>query len=195
MQRRRFLQNAGTAGAALSLGLITRAVSAAPGAQGGSRVLVIFYSRAGENYAPGGTEVLEVGHTAQMARFIAGAAGADVYEIRTVDPYPQGYRETTELVQEQFNKNIRPKLAGSMPDLSKYDVVFFGHPIWWGRLPPPVRTFLDAADFSGLKVAHFCTHGGSRFGASDRELREFEPKAEYLEGMELYGTEDRKSVV
>ena len=63
-------------------------------------------------------------------------------------------------------------LAGTLPDLSKYDLIFLGHPIWWGK-----------------EVAHFCTHAGSGFGTSDRELRAQAPNAQFLESLSVVGTE------
>ena len=80
-------------------------------------------------------------------------------------------------------------LAGTLPDLSKYDLIFLGHPIWWGKLPPAVNSFLSAANLSGKEVAHFCTHAGSGFGTSDRELRTRAPNAQFLESLSVVGTE------
>lgn len=63
------------------------------------------------------------------------------------------------------------------------------HPIWWGKLPPVVNSFLSAANLSGKEVAHFCTHAGSGFGTSDRELRAQAPNAQFLESLSVVGTE------
>ena len=131
------------------------------------RVLVVCYSRKGENYAPGGTEVLEIGHTAKMAQLISALTGGDLYEIQTEKNYPANYRETTRIAEDELRRDEKPMLAGTLPDLSKYELIFLGHPIWWGKLPPAVNSFLSAANLSGKEVAHFCTHAGSGFGTSD----------------------------
>lgn len=160
-----------------------------------ARVLVVCYSRKGENYAPGGTEVLEIGHTAKMAQLISALTGGDLYEIQTEKNYPANYRETTRIAEDELRRDEKPMLAGTLPDLSKYDLIFLGHPIWWGKLPPAVNSFLSAANLSGKEVAHFCTHAGSGFGTSDRELRTRAPNAQFLESLSVVGTEvDRAKV-
>lgn len=138
---------------------------------------------------PGGTEVLEIGHTAKMAQLISALTGGDLYEIQTEKNYPANYRETTRVAEDELRCDAKPMLAGTLPDLSKYDLIFLGHPIWWGKLPPVVNSFLSAANLSGKEVAHFCTHAGSGFGTSDRELRTRAPNAQFLESLSVVGTE------
>ena len=76
------------------------------------------------------------GYTARVARVIAASTGADVFEVETAEPYPAGYRKTTDVVQDEFDRKIYRVLKKPLPDLSAYDTVFIGHPIWWGRIPP-----------------------------------------------------------
>lgn len=82
---------------------------------------------------PGGTEVLEIGHTAKMAQLISALTGGDLYEIQTEKNYPANYRETTRVAEDELRCDAKPMLAGTLPDLSKYDLIFLGHPIWWGN--------------------------------------------------------------
>ena len=133
------------------------------------------------------------GYTARVARVIAASTGADVFEVETAEPYPAGYRKTTDVVQDEFDRKIYRVLKKPLPDLSAYDMVFIGHPIWWGRIPPFLYKALSKADLSGKTVVHFVTHGGSGFGSSDRELREIAPKARFLKGLALYGEEVESS--
>lgn len=159
--------------------------SAAPG----ERAVVIFFSRRGENYAPGGVEHLDVGHTERVARRIAERTGADLFAIEPAEPYPENYRATTEVAERELSANARRPMKAPAPDLSPYGVVYLGHPIWWSRIPPVVETLLDAVDLSGKTVAHFCTHEGSGFGSSDRALRSRFPKAKFVESFSLVGHE------
>lgn len=169
MKRRNFLHLAtGASSAALlhvsSTGLAQTSYSTPSDSP--SRILIVYYSRKGENYAPGGVQNLAIGHTARMAQYIAG----DLYEIQTVNAYPSNYRETTRVAESEISRGVKPELLGAMPDISKYDIIFLGHPIWWSQLPPAVSSFLDKVDLSGKKVAQFCTHAGSGFGSSIQQL-------------------------
>lgn len=105
------------------------------------------------------------GVTKQAAQLVAEAAGADLYEIVPAALYtkadldytnPQS-RSTTEMQ----DLNCRPAICGECPDLAKYDTVYIGFPVWWGREPSVVDTFIDAANLSGKTVVPFCTSGGS----------------------------------
>lgn len=168
-------------------------LSAAPAASAQrfdpKRTLVVFYSRRGENYAPGGTEVLAVGHTELLARRIAERFGTRLFEIETVDPYPESYDETTRVVRRQIEGRERPAIVGPLPDLADVELVVLGHPIWWGRMPPALNTFLETVDLSGKTVAHFCTHAGSGFGSSHADLARAEPRATLFEGPDVTGVD------
>ncbi len=153
------------------------------------RTLVVFYSRRGENYAPGGTQMLEVGHTERLARRIAEAFGTRIFEVRTVKPYPADYRETTVVAERELEEGKHPENVGPLPDLTDVDLVVLGHPIWWSRMPAALDTFLAQVDLSGKTVAHFCTHAGSGFGSSHRDLRHAEPDARIIDGPAVVGVD------
>ncbi len=153
-----------------------------------SRILIVYYSRKGENYAPGGVQNLAIGHTARMAQYIADVSHGDLYEIQTVKAYPSNYRETTRVAESELSLGVKPELWGSMPDISNYDIIFLGHPIWWSQLPPAVSSFLDKVNLSGKKVAQFCTHAGSGFGSSLQQLKTAHPNATFLETLAITGT-------
>lgn len=153
------------------------------------RTLVVFYSRRGENYAPGGTQMLDIGHTERLARRIAEDFGTRLFEVRTVKSYPADYRETTVVVQRELEAGEHPEIVGPMPDLTDIDLVVLGHPIWWGRMPAALDTFLAQVDLSGKTVAHFCTHAGSGFGSSKHDLRRAVPDARIIDGPAVVGVE------
>ena len=125
-----------------------------------SKTLVVFYSRADENYGDGGKEWLEVGHTKVMAGYIAEALGADTYEIAPVEAYPEGYDDCCDEALEEQRAGARPELK-ALPDMTGYDTVYFGFPCWWGDLPMPVYTAIEALDWNGKTISPFNTHAGS----------------------------------
>lgn len=154
-----------------------------------SKALVIYFSRNGMNYWHGETKNLSVGNTARMAKVIQEATSADVWEIQPVHSYPFDYRQTTAEAQKEQEVYARPEIKLSMPDLAQYDLIFFGHSIWWSEMPMVARTFLDKADLSGKKIAHFCTHEGSGFGGSESDLKSRQPRAIYLPSLAIAGTQ------
>lgn len=115
------------------------------------------------------------GVTAKVAQEIAAVENADCFEIKPEAPYtpkdldwrnPQS-RSTLEMK----DLNCRPALTGCVENMADYDVVFVGFPIWWGREPSAVDTFLTAYDFSGKKIIPFCTSGGSDIGQTAARIQ------------------------
>lgn len=150
-----------------------------------AKVLVAFYSRADENY-PG--EWLEVGHTKVMAGYIAEALGADTCEIVPVEAYPEGYDACCDQAMDEQRNDARPAIANALPDVSGYDTVFLGCPIWWGEEPMIVRTFIEGVDLSGKTIVPFTTHGGSGLGSVQSNLQAAIPGATFLDGHAVTGT-------
>lgn len=170
----------------MALGVAAAASPAvAAGAQQG-KVLVAYYSRTDENY---GGEVLKKGNTAIVAEMIAKKTSADLYQIRVAEPYPFAYEETVDIARREQRDNARPALADALPDVSGYDTVFLGYPIWWSDMPMVVYTFLEGVDLAGKKVIPFCTHAGSGISRTPGFISRVQPKSEVLEGLALYGTE------
>lgn len=105
------------------------------------------------------------GVTKRAAQLIAEVTGADLCEIVPEVPYTAADLDWTNKQSrstlEMQDLSSRPAVSGNCPDLSQYDTVFVGFPVWWGREPSVVDTFLDAADLSGKTVIPFCTSGGS----------------------------------
>lgn len=167
--------------------LASSTLAYAPSVWDPKHTLVVWYSRRGENYIPGGVEVLTVGHTERLAKHAAEVIGCPDWQIETVKAYPESYRKTTEVAQEEIAANVRPALRGPMPDLSDIGVVVLGHPIWWGRLPPAVTAFLERVDLSNKIVLHFCTHAGSGFGMTKLELLRLAPNARIIDGPAIEG--------
>lgn len=123
------------------------------------------------------------GNTRDVAKKLANHLNADYFEIEPSEPYTAedlDYGdETTRATAEQNDPSARPAIAAT-PDFSAYDVVFLGHPIWWGKAPRLMCTLLDEADFTGKKVAEFCTSGSSGVEGAAAELEELAPDADWI---------------
>ena len=123
-----------------------------------SDILVVYFSRTGENYNVGN---VEVGNTAMVASYIKEYLKADSFEIVPVDKYPDNYDECTKLASKEKDDNARPQIDGKIENFDSYNTVFVGYPIWWGDLPMIMYTFLEEYDFNGKTVIPFNTHEGS----------------------------------
>lgn len=149
-----------------------------------SRVLVVYFSRTGENYTVG---TISKGNTAIVADMIVDATGADVFEIVPVTPYPDSYDECLEVATQEQRSNARPAYVGEVEGWEDYDTVFFGYPIWWGDMPMIAYTFLENHDFTGKTVIPFNTHEGSGQGGTQRTIESLCSGATVIDGLAVRG--------
>jgi len=152
-----------------------------------SKCLIAYFSRPGNNYVGGRIVNLPVGNTEVVAKVIREMTAGDLFRIEAVNPYPADYTETTEVARQELDTNARPKLTGHLDNLASYNVIFLGYPNWWGTMPMPVFTFLEAGDFSGKIIVPFCTHEGSGLGRSVAEIQKTCPHATVLDGLAIRG--------
>ena len=114
------------------------------------------------------------GNTKRVAQKIAHRLQADTYEIQAQVPYSQAdltwTNDTCRANQEQNDPKSRPAFAGSLPDLSGYDTIIIGHPIWWGIPPRIIQTVLDKLNLTGKTIASFATSGGSIYAQAQELL-------------------------
>ena len=162
-----------------------------------SDVLVVYFSRTGEQYEVG---VIEEGNTAIVARMIGEAAGADLFEILPDDDhYPETYEELTEVAKDEQRKKARPAYAGEVPELSAYQTVFIGSPVWWGDWPMIMYSFFEdhAEDLAGKTLIPFSTHEGSGLAGFDKKLSSACPGSTVTDGLAVRGYDaqnDREAV-
>lgn len=152
-----------------------------------SNILVVYFSRTGEQHRVG---VIDKGNTEIVAEIIADEVGADIFEIVPEnDYYPMTYDELTDVAKQEQNENARPAYKGGVPDLSAYDTVFIGAPVWWGDWPMICYTFFENEDLSGKTLIPFSTHEGSGLSGFDTKLSNAVPDSEVLKGLAIYGTD------
>lgn len=154
-----------------------------------SKILVAYFSHTGENYQVGW---IEKGNTAIVADMIASKVGADEFEIVPVNPYPTNYKECTEVAKAELQSNARPEYAGSI-DLSGYDVIFLGYPIWWSDLPPIVYTFLENNNFNGKTIIPFCTSAGDYMTGQEGSIPSIAKGSMLKEGLGLTGKDAQEN--
>ena len=123
-----------------------------------SKVLVVYFSRTGENYNVGN---VEVGNTAMVASYVKDYLKADSFEIVPVNKYPDTYQECLDQATKEKNENARPEIQNKISNFDQYDTIFVGYPIWWADMPMIMHTFFESYDFNGKKVIPFNTHEGS----------------------------------
>lgn len=152
------------------------------------RVLVAFFSRAGENFFPGGLRHIEKGNTHIAAEMIAELTNGDLFEIKSVDGYSDVYKECVEQAKTEYSQNARPQLKEDI-DISTYDVIFLGYPNWCGTMPMPVWTFLENHDWTGKVLCPFCTNEGSGLAKSEEDIAKLAPTADRKSGLSIKGSQ------
>lgn len=132
------------------------------------------------------------GTTAQAAKLLAKAAGADLYEIRPAVPYTKAdlnwMDDKSRSSLEMHDPSSRPAIAGRAENMDAYDRIFLGFPIWWYVAPALINSFLESYDFSGKTIILFATSGGSGFGKTVEGLKNsVSPTARIIKGRLMNG--------
>lgn len=135
------------------------------------------------------------GTTARVARMLADAVGGELYAITPAQPYTSAdlnWRDSASRSSvEMDNPKSRPALKGAKVDMSAYDVVFIGYPVWWDQAPRIVNTFIEANDMKGCRVIPFATSGSSGIANSAAALKSAYPDLDWGEGRLLNGADAR----
>lgn len=153
-----------------------------------SRAVVIYYSRADENYVSGDIKVLEKGNTEIAAEIISKAAKADCFKIEQAEPYAFSYNECIEQARIDQRENNRPEIINYPESIDEYDIVYLGYPNYWSTMPMAMFTLLEKFDFSGKTIKPFCTHEGSGMGNSIEDIKRLCPTAQIADGLALLGS-------
>lgn len=152
-----------------------------------ANILTVFYSRKGENYFPDGIRAIEKGNTAWAAEHIQTAVGGDLFEIDTLKPYSDNYRECVGQSVQEAKANARPEIKGFVEDMDRYDTIFVCFPCWCGTAPMCVFTFLEHYDLTGKKIIPLCTNEGSGMAKSEEDIHKACPGAQVMPGLSVRG--------
>ena len=129
------------------------------------------------------------GNTKAVAEEIAAQTVSDLQEIVPEEPYTEedlNYNDDSCRANVEMNDpESRPAISNTIENLSDYDTIYIGYPIWWSSLPRIMNTFFDTYDFSGKTIVPFCTSGSSSISQSLSVIREAEPEAQVKEGLQV----------
>lgn len=134
--------------------------------------------------------------TKTLAEYAADILGADIYEIVPAVPYTAAdlaYYTNGRADQEQNDPSVRPAISGGVANMSDYDTIILGYPIWHGQAPRIISTFLESYDFSGKTIVPFCTSHSSGIGSSADDLHAL-CSAEWKNGKRFGGSASKAEV-
>ena len=151
-----------------------------------SKTLIIYFSRAGENYSVG---TVEKGNTEKMVEYITKVTNIKTFKIIPKAAYPTNYQETLTRANQEKNSNARPEIEDPLTNIDDYDTILLGYPIWHGNLPNIVMTQLEDLDFNGKTIYPFNTHEGSGAGSSISDIKNSAPDAEVKGGFAVKGSD------
>ena len=152
------------------------------------KTLVVFFSHAGDNYSVGN---IKVGNTKIVADYISEITGADQFEIVTHKYDGMAYKPLCDLAKEEQKNGELPPFEGSV-DVSKYETIFIGGPVWWGTYPQVMFTFFKKYDLSGKTIIPFTTHEGSGLGSCVKDVKKAYPNATVTGEFSIYGHDVRE---
>ena len=161
-----------------------------------SNILIAYFSRVGNTEYPENIDATtsasvvvdrtqQYGTTEYIARMIQQKAGGDLHRIETKEAYSTDFDEVVDQNHKEMQDGILPELKESNLDISAYDTVFIGYPVWATDAPQAVLSFLKEYDLSGKKVIPFCTHDGYGAGSSYRTIAQACPQASVLDGIAI----------
>ncbi len=155
-----------------------------------SKKLVVYVSRAGENYGVG---TVKKGNTEIVAEIIAQKVGAKLLKVEPVEEYPQEYDACTAFARKELEADARPEVKSVEINPEEFDEIYVGYPVWWGEMPMPMFTFLEKYDLKGKTLYPFVTHEGS--GLSGVRRLEKATGANVKSGLAIYGHEAQNEKV
>lgn len=150
--------------------------------------LIVFYSRADENYFSGAHRYIPVGNTEKAANMIAELTGAELFKIEQQAPYAADYDTCIAQAKKDLQAKARPELVSIPDSLDGYDEIYLGYPNYWGDMPMAVYTFLENFNWSGKIIHPFCTHEGSGLSKTERKIQTVCKGATVTNGLAIHGS-------
>ena len=159
---------------------------AQPSGEGGN-ILIAYFSMpedvdtSGVDAVAGASIVVrdreKLGNTEYVAKLIQQTVGGDLFRIETVTPYPLDHDPLVDQASEERQEQARPQLAAQVENWEQYEYILLGYPNWWGDMPMPVYSFLEAYDFGAKTIIPFITHGGSGASRTLETIASLQPGA------------------
>lgn len=146
--------------------------------------LIIYFSRADENYSVG---YIDKGNTEVIAEYIQKLTGADMFKVEPEIPYAKDYDTCINEAKERQTSHNAP-IKEDIPDISSYEVIYIGSPVYWGDMPEELVTALKDLDFTGKIIRPFVTHEGSGLANIPSQIKEVCKGAEVMNGLAIRGS-------
>ena len=144
-----------------------------------SKMLIIYFTRTGN------TEI--------FSDYIKELSNITSYKIVPTTPYPQDYNQMLTIAREEQSNGARPEIQNPLTDISKYDNILLGYPIWYSHIPNIVITQLEKLDFTNKNIYPFNTHGGSGVGSSLNDIKQYAKGANVKNGFPITGDSVRNN--
>lgn len=155
--------------------------------------LILYYSRAGENYFGGIYRYVQQGNTEKVARMIAEATGAGLFHVQQKVPYADRYQTCIRQAQQDQRDQARPALAALPEGLDQVQEIYLGYPNYWGDLPMAMYTLLESFSWAGKVIHPFCTHEGSGLSGTENKIARACPGAVVTRGLAVHGSRVEES--
>lgn len=155
--------------------------------------LVIYFSHTGENYIDNGIKVLQKGNTEVVAEKISSFTNADLLKVEPINEYPKEYHKCCEVAKTELEKNLRPEIKNEIPDISSYDIIYIGGPVWWSHYPLVLFTLLEKINFTNKIIKPFVSHEESGFGSTIDDINSLCEKGIIKSGLAIRGSEVNSS--
>ena len=150
--------------------------------------LIIYFSRADENYFGGEMRFIDKGNTEIVAEYIQEITGGDIFKVEPLNKYSENYMECIEEAKERTREHNAP-IKEEVPDISSYEVIYVGSPVYWGGMPEELFTALIGLNYTGKIIRPFVTHEGSGLSSVPSQLKNICACAEVLEGLSIVGSQ------
>ena len=149
--------------------------------------IVIYFSRADENYFGGAMRYVDKGNTEVIAEFIKDIVNADMFKVEPLEPYSADYMQCIEEAKVRTRNHNAP-IKEAVPDISSYEVIYIGSPVYWGGMPEELFTALKDIDFTGKIVRPFVTHEGSGLSSIPSQLKSICKGATVVDAIAITGS-------
>lgn len=157
------------------------------------KILIAYFSHAGENYFNGAILHLEEGNTKIVADMLHEITQGDLFYIETVHQYPDDHMKKINVAKQELEQQLRPKLKNHLHSMDDYDMIFVCYPNWWGTCPMAVFSFLEEYDFTHKTIIPLCTHEGSGASNSVEDIKRICSNSKVLTPLAIQGYRVRDS--
>ena len=152
--------------------------------------LIIYFSRADENYFGGEMRYINKGNTEYIAEYVRDYVGADMFKVEPLVPYSKEYEIC---IKEAKDRVGNAPIKNNLSDISNYEVIYIMSPIYWGTYAPEVETAIKDLDFTGKTVRVVTTHEGSGLGNIINDLKRICVGANILDSITIVGSQAKDS--